>query len=231
MSPSCARGRAIHYYSPDGYRGGIRCYPSCAPVDRANVRKSIPVGQIRRLMFLCLMRHLILVFLIATFSVSAQKEVSKIPVNELELNTPLSMYEQDVFLLTGEEEFYRENENLRQNVLRNIEKGIREGQYAGYTASVIDGIKASTTTLFFYKEELYKVRWSFLPLDHPDLAANEDQLDRFLTEKYGPGDEQIPDLLKVWQSKKRYLQSFSEEYEFQIEYRDEKIHTLVEALK
>ncbi|MEP1095419.1 MAG: hypothetical protein ABJG78_09935 [Cyclobacteriaceae bacterium] len=177
------------------------------------------------------MRHLILVLLTLTFSANAQKTINKIPVNELELNVPLSTYEPELFLITGEEEIYKNNENLRQNVLRNIEKGIREGLYAGYTLNVVGGITASRTTLFFYKEELYKVRWFFLPQDHPDLAEKADRLDTFLTEKYGPGDEQIPDLLKVWQSKKRYLQSFSEETEFQIEYRDEKIHRIVEGLK
>ncbi|MEP5614061.1 MAG: hypothetical protein ABJP45_17545 [Cyclobacteriaceae bacterium] len=174
---------------------------------------------------------MILIFLLGAFSVNAQKAVNKIPVNELELNTPLSRYEEEIFLITGEEEIYRSNENLRQNVLKNIENEIREGLYAGYTSNVIAGITASRTTLFFYKEELYKVRWFFLPEDHPDLAAKAHQLDRFLTEKYGPGDEQIPGLLKVWETKKRYLQSFSEETEFQIEYRDEKIHKVVETLK
>lgn len=161
----------------------------------------------------------------------AQKGINKVPVNELELNSSVSDFEYDVFLITGEEEIYASNPNLRENVLRNIANGIREGLYDGYKHSTVDGVRASRTTLFFYKDELYKVRWFFLKQDLADFEQKAKQLNSYLTEKYGPGDEQIPDFLTVWQGKKRYIQSFSEESDFQIEYRDEKIHEKVEKLK
>lgn len=183
------------------------------------------------LMFLCSMRYSILLLFFLSLSAQAQKKINKIPVNELELNTHLSVYESDLFLITGEEEIYATNPNLKKNVLRNISWGIREGLYGGYTLNVVDGLRASRTTLFFYKEELYKVRWSFLSQDHPDLKMKASQLGTYLEKRYGSSEEQIPGVLQVWESKKKYLQSFSEYTEFQIEYRDEKIHRLVEQLK
>ncbi|MEQ9402421.1 MAG: hypothetical protein RIM99_02445 [Cyclobacteriaceae bacterium] len=163
--------------------------------------------------------------------VPAQKSINKLPINELELNTNLSAVESDLFLITGEEDIYANNPNLRENVHRNIANGIREGLYAGNEFGLVNGIMASRITLFFYNEELYKVRWFFLQEDYSDLSDKSSKLVKFLENKYGIPDEQIPQILRVWQGKKRYVQTFSEETEFQIEYRDEKIHKVVEKLK
>lgn len=182
-------------------------------------------------MFLCRMKNIILVLLVINFSASAQNAINKIAVNELELNTPLSKYEIDLRLFTGDEEIYRNYPNLQENVKKNIENGIREGLYGGYNYNGVNGIPASRTTLFFYKEELYKVRWFFLKDEFRDLDQLATDTNQFLKKRYGAGEEHIPGLLTVWQSKKRYLQAFSDENEFQIEYRDEKIHRIVEKLK
>lgn len=175
--------------------------------------------------------HFFIFCAISTSSLFAQKSISKTPVNELELNSLVSQFDDDLFLITGEEEIYKENQNLRENVLKNIANGIREGLYDGYKYSAVDGIRASRTTLFFYNDELYKIRWFFLKQDLSGFEQKTEQLNKFLAEKYGEGDEQIPGLLTVWEGKKRYLQSFAEESDYQIEYRDEKIHQAVEKLK
>ncbi len=177
------------------------------------------------------MRSIILAFLVVGFSSSAQKIINKTPVNELELNTSLSQYRNDLRLITGDEEIYRNYPNLKENVKKNIANGIREGLYGGYAYDKIDGIPASRTTLFFYKNELYKVRWFFLKSELRNFEEVQSELTQYLKDKFGPGEEQIPELLNVWQTKKRYLQAFSDENEFQIEYRDEKIHRAVEKLK
>lgn len=180
-------------------------------------------------MFLCLMRQMILVFLFATLSVSAQKKVNKTPVNDLELNTPMSQYE--VLLISGDEEIYAKYPELRKNVVKNISDGIREGLYAGYTFNKIEKFQASRTTLFFYEEELFKVRWFFQKKEFPNLEEVSEQLTAYLEERYGEGKEEIPGLLKSWKGRKRYLQYFSDENELQIEYRDEKIQKKVDKLE
>ncbi len=185
------------------------------------------------MMFLCQMKYFILVLLVGSFSSHAQKEINKKSVNELELNTPLSQYETDLRLITGEEEIYENYPNLKENVKKNIANGIREGLYGGYRYNGINGIPASRTTLFFYKDELYKVRWFFQRNQHPDLQGVVDQINGYLTGKYGEADGTGSlAFWYFWRSKKRFLQSFfDEENEFQIEYRDEKIHKAVEKLK
>lgn len=177
------------------------------------------------------MRLLLLALLVFNLSAAAQKTINNTPINDLKLNTSLSQYDNDVRLITGYEEIYANFPNLKENVLKNISNGIREGLYGGFLYNGIDGIPSSRTTLFFYNEELYKVRWFFLASDNANLENVATQLNKYLEKLYGPGDEQIPGLLKVWQTKKRYIQSFSDETEFQIEYRDEKIHQKVEKLK
>lgn len=178
------------------------------------------------------MRFLILAFVIS-FSTHAQKAINKSSVNEIVLNTSLTQYEGDLRLITGEEEIYKNFPNLRENVLKNLENGIREGLYGGYTYNVINEIPATRTTFYFYNEELYKVRWFFLRDHHSDLETVVDQINDFLVKRYGEADRSGSlAFWYVWRSKKKYLQSFfDEENELQIEYRDEKIHQIVEKLK
>ena len=172
---------------------------------------------------------MVFIFLVAAQSVDAQRKVNRIPVNDLELNTSMSQYE--VFLISGDEEIYDKYPKLRKNVLKNISNGIREGLYAGYTFNKIENFQASRTTLFFHKEQLFKVRWFFQKAEFPNLEEVSQQLTTYLGERYGPGKEQIPGLLKSWKGRKRYLQYFSDETEFQIEYRDEKIQKKVDKLE
>lgn len=170
-------------------------------------------------------------FFLLTIETMAQKAINKVSVNELELNTALTQHEEDLRLITGDEEIYMKYPNLRENVLKNIENGIREGLYGGYTYDVVNGVRASRTTFFFYQGELYKVRWFFLRNQHADLEDKVAKLNAFLEEKYGPTTEEGFLTLMAWKGKGKYLQSFfDEENEFQIEYRDEKIHRKVEAL-
>jgi hypothetical protein len=184
------------------------------------------------MMFFYSKRALFLMLFFGPGFVFAQKTISKIPVNELSLNTSLSQYESDLRLITGYEEIYKNFPNLQENVFKNIDNGVREGLYGGYKYDLVDGIRASRTTFFFFKDELYKIRWFFLRNENPDLEDKVEQLNKFLKEKYGPTTEESFLTLNAWSGKGRYLQTFfDEENEFQIEYRDEKIHKKVEKIK
>lgn len=184
------------------------------------------------MVFLCGMKILIQAMFLIGLSANAQKAINKVSVNALELNTPLIQYGGDLRLITGEEAIYQNYPNLKENVLKSIANGIQEGLYGGYEYDSIDGIRASRTTFFFYNEKLYKVRWFFLRNEHPDLEEKIDRLNTYLLDKYGPTTEEGFLTLNAWKTKKRYVQSFfDEENEFQIEYRDEKVHRIVEKLK
>lgn len=162
--------------------------------------------------------------------VGQKTNVDKTPVNSLNLGSPISDFKGQVNLLTGNEEIYQKNEWLRESLLKNIRNGIREGYYTG-EHSYVNGLLASRTTLIFYNDELYKIRWSFDVYDFPRLQETGPRLNDFLASKYGPGKEDEIFILNIWQARKNYLQSFLDDTEYQIEYRNRRIHKKVEALK
>ncbi len=172
---------------------------------------------------------------ISLFTISGdiigQQSINKVSVNGLELNTQLDRYRNTVFLLTGDETAYANYPNIRQNVLKNITNGIREGVYNGDSHSMVDGKRATRTTMFFYKEELYKVRWSFQVEYYQNLEELAGEVNDFFLKRYGSNSTEIDSMMKAWEGRKRYLQTFLDESEFQIEYRDPKIHKKVEKLK
>jgi len=177
------------------------------------------------------MRILSLLCLSLIFGIKApQSKLSPPPVEGVALNTPLANYEKSVYLITGKEDIYQKYDWLKESIQNNIKNGIREGIYQGNTLDIVDGNKASKMTLFFYKEALYKVRWSFSKSDYSDLKAASVKLDNYLTDKYGKITELGFYDMKIWRDEKVYLQSLGDADEYQIEYRDEKTHLIVEAL-
>ena len=170
-------------------------------------------------------------FLIAAFFSEAQKSINKIPFNNIGLGSGIEAFSGEVFLFTGDEDIFDGNPNLKENVLRNISKGIEEGIYFGYELHKIAGIEATRFTLFFYQRKLYKARWSFQKNSVANFNQSISKIKNHIVKTYGQGKEEIPELLRIWETKKKYLQLFSEEEEIQIEYRDPKIHEKVELLK
>ena len=163
-----------------------------------------------------------------------QSELLDAPVEGLKLGDPLTDFSESVYLLTGDEELYQQYDWLKESLLKNIENGIREGLYTGSGLDIIAGKRASKMTLFFYKEELYKVRWSFDKIGYSDPQKAGKELDTVLVDKYGPTtDEQPygPYVLRIWKGDTYYMQSLGDEDEYQIEYRNELVHQEVEALE
>ncbi|GEM_PF-878560 len=173
----------------------------------------------------------LLLFMFVSFFSFSQSGIDTDPVNSIELNTQLEKYHDQIYLITGEESIYQQHEWLKASLMKNIENGIREGNYIKEGSLCdIDGLRASKTTLIFYNHELYKVRWLFRKEDHPDLNALSNDINNFFITKYGKVSEKGFLGMQIWHGKKNYLQTFLEENEFQIEYRDDKIHEIVEAL-
>ncbi len=173
---------------------------------------------------------LILTLLIFGHHLNAQ-QIDEIPVNEAELNTPVTAYSSDIELITGNEDIYFEYEWLRNSVLKNIANGIREGVYVGSKHNIINDIKASKTTFFFYRDKLYKIRWFYKKSDYVGINDIANKLDDFLIARFGKTNDKGFLTSKVWRGREKYLQSFLEEgEEYQIEYRDMIIHETVRQL-
>lgn len=173
---------------------------------------------------------LVVLLLIGTSVIEAQDKSKPIQLLEVELHTEIGFYGDDFVLLTGEESIYLEHDWLRKSLLKNIADGIREGEYIGSDYNTINEVKASKTTFYFYNDKLYKVRWFFYPYEYSDITALAEELNRYLERKFGNGKDEKFIPLKVWNGNRNYLQSFMDDQEFQIEYRDAITHDIVRKL-
>ena len=176
----------------------------------------------------------ILLLSVILSSYQDQSKLASAPVEGLKLGDPMADFSESVYLLTGEEDIYQQYDWLRKALLKNIKNGIREGIYVGSSMDKVQDQKATQLTLFFYQKELYKVRWSFKKEDFSDLTALGETLDQFIETKYGPTSEVRPYASyewKIWQDDTYFLQSLGDEDEYQIEYRNETIHQVVEVLE
>ena len=164
------------------------------------------------------------------YQLPAQKRIDNTFDDRIRLETPLNAYEKDLYLLTGNEEIYFDHPHLRENIKKNIERGIREGIYTGSELNYVNGLKAGKMTLFFYQEKLYKVRWFFDKISHANLSEVAKQLNDYLENNLGKATDEAFVFMKVWNEPKYYLQTFLEDEEFQIEYRNQRVHELIRNL-
>ncbi|QDH80908.1 hypothetical protein FKX85_18400 [Echinicola soli] len=92
------------------------------------------------------------------------------------------------------------------------------------------GKQASKLNLIFYKEELYKIRWTYRKEDFKDLASLAKFLNLYFTEQFGKPDEVIFGDTFIWEEDKNYLQAFLDQNVYQIELRDKEIEKIVNDL-
>lgn len=171
----------------------------------------------------------IILFLFFGLQLYSQSKIDTEPVNEIRLNTDIDDYTESVYFLTGEESLYQKYEWLKTSLEKNIKIGIREGLYQGSTLNQINKIAAIKTALFFYKDELYKIRWTFKN-DGGKVEGASEEIKNYLIQKYGPVNSETIFGLNVWKGEKNYLQTFLEANEFQVEYRDDTIHQTLQSL-
>ena len=171
------------------------------------------------------------IYLLVSYITFHQSTLDEPPFGGFKLGSPLNELRSDFYIITGEEELYQRNEFLKKSIKRNINIGIEEGVYRGSDLNKIHNKRASKTTFFYFKNSLYKVRWSFDKRDFDNPRQVGKKIDSFLTQKYGPNTEIGAFGMLVWKDDTYYLQSLGDTQEYQIEYRNEIIHQKVEALK
>lgn len=174
--------------------------------------------------------YTIVLFLFFGLQLYAQSKIDTDPLNGIRLNTNIEDYSESIYLLTGEESLYKKYDWLKVSLEKNIERGIREGLYRGDKLNYINKIAAVKTTVYFYNNKLFKVRWTFKNNEGALEEISED-IHNYLVEKYGPVNSETMFGMKVWKGEENYLHTFLESSEFQVEYRDQKIHQAVESLK
>ncbi|MBD8491293.1 hypothetical protein IFO69_21250 [Echinicola sp. CAU 1574] len=148
-------------------------------------------------------------------------------LNQIKLNQTLQDYQESLYLISGDEPVYKNNNSTRESLKRNIKNGIREGVYKEHSHLFIDGKKASKLNMIFYKGELYKIRWTFRKGDFKDLASLAKFLNQHFTEQFGHPKEVLFGDTYIWEEDKNYLQAFLDQTEYQIELRDKQIDRIV----
>jgi hypothetical protein len=151
-------------------------------------------------------------------------------INEIPFGHTIDSFGDDLSLITGEESFYQEYQDLKKSLLKNRSIGLEEGYYNGQSLQTIDGKEASKINFYFFKDRLYKIRWTFHRLEYPDLETLSKDLDQSLTVTYGPPNGKAYFGNMVWVMDSLYLQTFLDFSDYQIELRLDSVHHIVSTL-
>lgn len=142
-------------------------------------------------------------------------------LNGLNLGQNLDSVRNAVYLITGKESVYQQNQWLAESVARNLEKGIQEGIYEGTSYRILNGRSATNLRLHFYGENLYKIRWTFDKKDFSNLPMLFSDFKEYFSKRYGPPSDFMFGDTYIWESKNRRLQLFIDKEVLQVEFRDE----------
>src|SRR5690554_400378 len=151
-------------------------------------------------------------------------------LNDLELGQNLSTLKDQLQMITGTETVYQNNPWLAESVKRNLKNGIREGINTGETKRILNGNRASDHRILFFKEGVFKIRWTFNNSDFPDLKPVLADFVAYFTNKFGPPTDTILDDTFIWNGHVNRLQVFFDGRSIQVEFRDEQVEKTIKTL-
>jgi len=151
-------------------------------------------------------------------------------LNELELGQNLSTLIDQLQMITGNETVYQNNQWLAESVKRNLKNGIQEGINLGETKRIINGYQASDHRILFFKEEVYKIRWTFDRSDFPVLKQVFDDFIVYFTNKFGQPTETLFEDTFIWKGSINRLQVFFDEKSIQVEFRNDIVEKTIKTL-
>jgi len=161
----------------------------------------------------------------------SQQPIDRISgINELHLGVSLSDLSGSLYLITGKETVYQQNPWLAQSFLRNLDRGLLEGIYEGNTLQILNGRKASDMRMHFYKEKLFKTRWTFDRKDFRNLPEVFAEFKDYFQKRYGPTTDKIFDDTLIWEGNTNRLQLFMDEESIQVEFRDQVTEKTIQKL-
>ncbi len=146
-------------------------------------------------------------------------------LNGVILGAGLEAWASEVYLYDGSEPFYQDYPTIRQSLLDNLEKGIKQGTYEGQSRLFWQNFKARQLRVTFYQDQLYQAQWDFAAFEDTDINALSDYLLERFKNTYGdPQQMEYPDFtLWIWQNNIYYLSIFQEEdLELTVEFRGPK---------
>ena len=171
------------------------------------------------------------VSLLSSYSSYSQQAIDQITdINELHLGESLGELNDSLYLITGKEPVYQRNPWLAQSFLRNLDRGLQEAIYEGNTFHILNGRKASDMRVHFYKEKLFKVRWTFDRKDFPNLSGVFSEFKDCFQKRYGPTTGTIFDDTLIWEGSRNRLQVFMDDDSIQVEFRNQLIEKTIQVL-
>ena len=151
--------------------------------------------------------YTILISLIGLNSIAQNVDKSS-ELNGITLGVNQSVFEGDIYLITGNEPAYKEAPSLQYSLKKKISAGVRDASYNGSDFKKFGNFQASNITMQFFEGKLYKVQWTFR--NDSDLEATYNYLVNTYADKFGTSKEEFfDDFMQVeWQGRKRYAQVF-----------------------
>lgn len=152
-------------------------------------------------------------------------------LNGITLGVNQSEFEEDLFLITGDEPAYQEAPSLQYSLKRKIRLGIRDASYLGNNYRKFEKYEASHITMQFYEGKLFKVQWTFR--NKETLTETYTYLLDAYADKFGASKEEVYDDFRQveWHGGKKYLQVFMDtESDVTLVYEDVKIAKRVQKI-
>ncbi|MEM7552396.1 MAG: hypothetical protein AAF363_22120 [Bacteroidota bacterium] len=157
-----------------------------------------------------------------------------ISVNEVRLHSPIERFQDDLDFYTGNESFYDGNEGLAAIVKRNWENGLKEGVYYGEKYTEVNGYQAQKMSFIFFKDILFKLRWTFQYSAETKISVLAPELTTFLTSKFGEPEVNDFGFVKntIWTKDNYKIMLFQEGKAIAtLELRDDEIQKEVDEIK
>ena len=174
---------------------------------------------------------LIVLITLFTFHVSAQSVDKSSNMNGITLGVDQSDFNDDLFLITGDEPAYQEAPSLQFTLKRKIRLGIRDASYQGSDYRKFGKYEAANITMQFYEGKLFKVQWTFR--NKQALVETYNYLLDTYADKFGSSKEEVFDDFRQveWQGGKKYAQVFMDtESDVTLVYEDVKIAKKVQKV-
>lgn len=168
---------------------------------------------------------------IIAINANAQSVDKAVSLNGITLGLSQSEFEDNLFLITGDEPAYQEAPSLQYSLKRKIRLGIRDASYIGNDYRKFEDYEAAHITMQFYEGKLFKVQWTFR--NKETLTETYNYLLDTYADKFGSSKEEVFDDFRQveWHGGKKYVQVFMDtESDVTLVYEDVKISKRVQKV-
>jgi hypothetical protein len=177
-------------------------------------------------------KHLLLVLItLVSTNLFAQSVDKSVELNGITLGASQAEFDEELFLITGDEQAYQDAPSLQYTLKRKIRLGIRDASYQGSNYRKFGNYEAAYITMQFYEGKLFKVQWTFR--NKVTLMETYNYLVDTYADKFGASKEEVFDDFRQveWQGKTKYVQVFMDKNsDVTLVYEDAKVAKKVQKI-